>query len=795
MTQRRRLAAAVAVTGASALALGAASLPAAGAEIKPENIDLDESEDSEGSGDFEVAGDLVEPLSSGPEALSQLDESDLTRVAERAGMTAERLESYLKNEQAVVSPSGFVSFVDDWDVPEDVHEPEIGNAEVPGNPIDGSRPDASHTIYIDFDGDTIENTEWNRIYDVDTIEVSPYEVDDDFKHEVWERVAQNYAPFDINVTISDPGDDALNKTSADDDSYGARLLVAPDSEEFPSEIHTGASGRAWLGLYGMEVGTPALVWADKLNHNSESIGMVASHELGHELGLEHHGIGDEEYYYGQTQPAPDALWGPLMGAPFGVPLATWSNGEYADATNPEQDDVATMTADDAVMEQLILLDQNGNRWTDPYCTTGEPNNPQPGDEFFEPNEDNTCNPPGPELTDRWDYSDRTDHVQDSHGDSSDDATSLDNSDGEFAADGLVGTAGDVDVFTFTTDGGPITASVEPGGNRPNLDLKLTLLDAEGDVVAEGEQETSAVPGTGEAAGLDASVDEEVDAGVYYLAVEGRGQGDPQDNTPENGCCYSDYGSLGLYSISGEAEPFDAEPVDIASPEDGAEVERGDLPVEGTAEPEASVALSVDDEVVAEASADDEGRWDAVIEDGLPYGDTTITAQQTVADMEDPNTDSVTVTVPLDAPAITTPEEGDTATNATPTFTGTGVADATVNVTIECGDSTTVEGDADVDGNGEWSFTPEEGLPNGECSVTATQTIGDATSPSTEPVNFTVDVDDSGDDEDDGTEDGEDEEGEDDLPDTGAGNLLTLAAGLGLLAVGGALYARTRRVTV
>nr|WP_281352336.1 Ig-like domain-containing protein [Phytoactinopolyspora alkaliphila] len=724
-------------------------------------------------------------------------------------MTVNRLTSLLQNNEATVSPGGFVALLDEWDPADAADAPELGAADVPGDPVAGSRPGASHTIFIDFDGHTISGTEWNARYDVASIEIDAYNVNDEFKQAVWERIAQDYAPFDVNVTITDPGADALWKTSNDDNQYGSHLLVIPDSSDLPAGMQ-GYGGLAWVGGFGSQHLSPALVMADNLANNPAYIADAGSHEVGHNLGLEHHGIAGDEYYY-DTPADPSALWGPIMGAPYDVPLSQWSDGGYANATNPDQDDLAVMTDGGAADFFLFLYDQNGDRFTGGVCyyrdgriaTDGDP---QQGDTFYEPvnnrcAEDESAHT-GAQLDAQWEFVDRTSYASDPHGDDTGDATSLDNSTGEFTAEGAIVNSNDADVFALVTNGGPFTAEVAPAGNGSNLDLKISLLDADGNVIAEGEEETSSPLLGPEADGLEASLSEDLEAGAYYISVEGRGQGDPANNTPSNGSGYTAYGSLGFYELTGTAEPFEAAPVVITAPEDGAEVEAANLVVTGTAEPEAEVALSIDGDTVGSATVDAEGAWTTTLENDLPYGESTITAQQAVGTITVPETDEVTVVVPLGAPVIERPAEGDTATTAMPTFSGTGVAGATVTVTITCGDAAqTVETEVDEDGN--WSVKPEEGLPNGDCSVEAVQEINGATSPAAGPVNFSVNVEEDGDDNGDeggdengdegGTEEG-DEDG-DDLPDTGSSSLVGLTAGVVLLALGGLLYARTRRATV
>ncbi|WP_166352805.1 Ig-like domain-containing protein [Phytoactinopolyspora limicola] len=739
----------MAVSGAGALALGVAALPAVGLETRPAQ-----------EGPAAAATSFAEPNSSGPETLSQLSSADLKTVAARVGLSADRLEAYLKADQAFVTPSGGVVFVDDFDVPSTTPSGTIDVASVPGDPVGGSRPDAPQTVFLEFDGAVIEGSEWNRAYDVDRIDVSAYNVDDDFKAQVWAGVAQHFAPFNVNVTISDPGADALFKTSPDDNNFGTRVLIVGDQDELPEGMRN-VGGRAFLGWFGVEYADPAAyVLADVIGDNPTWIASVASHEAGHNFGLEHHGIDGNEYYYNPTPASPEALWGPIMGAPYTVPMSSWSHGDYAMATNPDQDDLATITDRSLDYSFFFLFDQNGDPYDGGFCPYRDGDviqdgEYQYGDEFFEPVDDSCAweqsDHDGAPLDARWNFSDRTDAAADPHGDSIGDATVLDNASGEFAADGLIIDRDDVDVFAFVTAGGAFSAEVAPVTEaHAVIDLKLSLLDADGNVLAENEQETTVDP-TGyphdpRAFGLEASLADDLELGVYYLQVEGRGEGDPSQNTAENGSGYSDYGSIGNYELTGTADALDVDPVVITSPEDGAEVEPAGLEVTGTAEAEASVTLTVDGETVGTADVDAEGGWSTTLDGELAEGESTITARQTIESFTHPQTDSVTVVVagdPGDENGGAEDGSDDGAEDGTEDGTDDGAEDGTEDGSDDGADNGTDNGG-------------DEGADNG-------------------------------------TEDGDDDGGE--LPDTGAGSMIAVAVGLALLALGGAMYARTRRATV
>ncbi|TDE10389.1 Ig-like domain-containing protein [Jiangella asiatica] len=770
----RRLLAAVATTGVAALTAAGTASPASASDNLPE---------------------LVEQATAASERL-------LETAADRADLSLQEVQELVDSDQAIVGQSGVLSYTDRFEAP-DEHDHEAADlapaADVPGDPAGGSKPGAPYTVYLDFDGATVTNTEWNRYYQEDVFEFDANAAgsDADYVYQVWARVAEDFAPFDINVTTTDPGADALHKTSMDDAEYGMTAVVTDTTDVAPADQ---ASGRAWLGGFGNQFYSPALIFAPVArDSNPSDVGNIVSHEVGHTFNLNHDGIGDDEYY-GDTLAEPTSLWAPIMGAPWSAPLSQWDNGQYADTTNPEQDDLAEITLADGAYQSFMVFDGD-QMWLEGFCTDAEdPNNPQPGDTVYKPGPDGTCNPPGEELTLQFYYGGRAAYAADDHSDSVGEGTALDNSSGDFQATGVIGATDERDVFELVTNGGPVSITAEPATVGPNVDLHIELIDSEGNIVAEANPETStdiaSSPTDRQANGLGASVEAEVETGVYSVRVSGAGQGDPASNTPSNGAGYTSYGSLGNYALTGSAPAFDADPITIISPENGDEVDPSSVEVTGSAEPGSTVTLSVGDGTVGTGTTDDEGTWSIVLEGDLPYGETTITAQQTVGSIQVPETAEVTVVVPVDAPTIVRPEEGDTATTATPTFSGEGVPGATVEVSIACGEDTWA-GSAEVDEEGAWSFTPEESLPNGECSVTAVQTINGVTSPEAGPVNFTIDVssgDENGDDggEENGGDENGDEDGED-LPDTGAStNSLVMAAGLLLLGLGAVLYARTRR---
>lgn len=709
---RRWLTAAVATVGAGALTFGGAVLPAA-AEETPDEIatlttDVDKYEAAAGYTDSTV------------EEVIALEESGVIEVSDLG---------FIKHiDAAIDSPASSARVF--------AETPEA--APVPGDPAAGSRPGAPVTIYLDFDGETLTNTQWNDDAGSASLAFSPATAAQASSAQIWAAVAEDFAPFNINVTTTDPGDAKLIKTSTDDNEYGVHVIITDSyTEVLPSAANT--SGLAWLGGAGSDYMTGALVFTEGLGGNlatAKSIADTASHEAAHNLGLEHDGIEGSttgEYYVPE-----DGVWGPIMGAPFYVPLTQWSNGSYAGATQDE-DDLAVITDRGAAAYYFMGATLDGAPYAGSVCVRSDsginPQNPKPGDEIFATGANGDCNPPGGQLTLNFTYTDRADFVADDFGNDSASAHVISTPAGPFTATaGLIGQPTDVDVFSVSAAAGPFEASVEVANIGPNLDAKLTLTDSSGAVVAESTEVGTRVS-EDVASGLGATVSADVDGGVYYLTVQGQGQGNPQTATPLNANGYTNYGSLGNYTISGEAVPV--QPVVIDTPADGTAVADGeDVEVTGTASPGSTVTLTVDGTAVATAEVDEDGNWTATVT-SHEYGNTVIVASQTLGGDVLPETDTVTVTAPVAAPVITAPADGSTTDDNTPTLSGTGIPGSTVAITLTSASGGTIVTSATVNAEGNWSVDVAEAIGNGVYTVSATQSINGVTSAASDEVSFTV----------------------------------------------------------
>jgi len=207
-----------------------------------------------------------------------------------------------------------------------------------------SNPGSKKTIFLDFDGEKIENTTWNKNFnngatwtasgfsqDLDFSKFSESELD--VIQSVWQRVSEDFSPFDVDVTTELPATGVLERTNASDKIFGTRALISNDTVIFNK---CKCSGLAYVGVFDSigslhEVNQPAWIFTQGVGDNAKFIAEAVTHEVGHTLGLSHDGSKVVLYFPGING------WAPIMGVGFYQPLTQWSKGEYVDANNVEDD--------------------------------------------------------------------------------------------------------------------------------------------------------------------------------------------------------------------------------------------------------------------------------------------------------------------------------------------------------------------------------------------------------------------------------------------------------------------------
>ena len=202
-----------------------------------------------------------------------------------------------------------------------------------------TNPGASKVIYLDFNGHTTTGTTWNSSY-VDPILTPAYSFEGDSSfsdaeleriQKIWERIGEDYLPFDVDVTTEDPGVEALRNSGSGDSQWGIRVVIGGDGT-----WSGGARRRRIHRFLHLEFRHPLLRLLEQLVQGGEkATAEAASHEAGHTVGLLHDGTSAVGYYEGHGSGATG--WAPIMGVGYYRELVQWSKGEYPDANNTEDD--------------------------------------------------------------------------------------------------------------------------------------------------------------------------------------------------------------------------------------------------------------------------------------------------------------------------------------------------------------------------------------------------------------------------------------------------------------------------
>ncbi|WP_237155056.1 InlB B-repeat-containing protein [Oryzibacter oryziterrae] len=380
-----------------------------------------------------------------------------------------------------------------------------------------SRPGAPNVVYLNFVGGVVTGTQWNVASGIASNTMLTYSEDNDHSTfsqaerntiaEVWKLIAEDYAPFNIDVTTEPP---------AAFTSVVGNVMFTPQVDAAGNSVYScQCGGVAYVGVWGQSDYAsryqPAFVFsrygfAPDYVLDAKVLAEAGAHEFGHNQGLAHDGTASVGYYEGHG--TGNLSWAPIMGASYYSNVTQWSKGEYFDANNGQDD--------------LAIIANNLGYATDDHVDVASGATALVSDAATGAVSSNT-NVSSPDTP-----SDKTNR-------------------------GTIGKTGDIDVFTFTADtSGTVDLTITPEWldsfqteslRGSNLKVRATLYNAAtgdggapvfGSVVATATQSDDSF----------AHLSTNVAAGTYYLAIDGVGFGVLHDTG------FSSYNSMGRYYING-----------------------------------------------------------------------------------------------------------------------------------------------------------------------------------------------------------------------------------------------------
>ncbi|HLF46022.1 MAG TPA: zinc-dependent metalloprotease [Chitinophagaceae bacterium] len=193
---------------------------------------------------------------------------------------------------------------------------------------------ARTVIYLDFDGQTVAGTSWNVN---GTFSCKSSGLNNSQITEVFNRVSEDFRPFNINVTTSEI---IFNQAPV---NRRIRIIITSSHQWYGS----AAGGVAFLNSFVWGDNTPAFVFSSLFNYSVKYIAESVSHETGHTFGLRHQSI-----YTGSCEKIAEYNWGhgtgeigwaPIMGAGYNQNMTLWHNGPNSTGCKNMQSDLGIIS--------------------------------------------------------------------------------------------------------------------------------------------------------------------------------------------------------------------------------------------------------------------------------------------------------------------------------------------------------------------------------------------------------------------------------------------------------------------
>ena len=192
---------------------------------------------------------------------------------------------------------------------------------------------ASATIFLDFDGQTVISSVWNN---GSPLFCAASGMNDTQITEIFNRVSEDYRPFNINITTDSTIFLAAPLTKR------IRIIVTPTSGWY-----TGVGGVSYTGSFTWGDDTPGFVFPDRLANSPKMIAECCTHESGHTVGLSHQSLYSNTCALVATYNAGTGTgetgWAPVMGNSYYKNLTGWNNGPTPNGCNASQDNLSIIT--------------------------------------------------------------------------------------------------------------------------------------------------------------------------------------------------------------------------------------------------------------------------------------------------------------------------------------------------------------------------------------------------------------------------------------------------------------------
>ena len=201
-------------------------------------------------------------------------------------------------------------------------------------PVLNSYSSASSVILLDFDGHYVSGTMWNTSgsFTCNSSGLTNSQIT-----EVFERVAEDYRPFNINITTEEA------KYNAAPYNKRMRVVITTSYEWYSS----GAGGVAFINSFTWGDNSPCFVFSSLLGFSIKNIAEASSHEAGHTLGLRHQSsynascVKTSDYNWGQG--TGEIGWAPIMGASYNQNMSLWNSGPNSLGCAVIQSDLSVIT--------------------------------------------------------------------------------------------------------------------------------------------------------------------------------------------------------------------------------------------------------------------------------------------------------------------------------------------------------------------------------------------------------------------------------------------------------------------